>query len=128
DPIQILLWNSSRTLCVSDTWQMSGTNDLFALLVTNLISKLALTSTENSAESPLGVNPFTKQNFYSKEKARKMGKWPGGLGDTKSNRATNWQDSGIVVSFIRIPGSHGPGIPETREANVKCTDKTEGNI
>ncbi|KAI5323476.1 hypothetical protein L3X38_032548 [Prunus dulcis] len=34
---------------------------------------------------------------------------------------------GTVVSLIRNPGSHGPGVPETREANVKCTDKTEGN-
>ncbi|BBH06883.1 CDPK-related kinase 8 [Prunus dulcis] len=40
DPIQIPLWNSSRTLCVSDTWQRSGTNDLFTLLVTNLKSRL----------------------------------------------------------------------------------------
>ncbi|KAI5343196.1 hypothetical protein L3X38_011072 [Prunus dulcis] len=32
---------------------------------------------------------------------------------------------GTVVSLIRIPDSHGPGVPETREANVKCTDKTE---
>ncbi|BBH05668.1 hypothetical protein Prudu_017124 [Prunus dulcis] len=35
---------------------------------------------------------------------------------------------GTVVSLIRNPGSHGPGVPETREANVKCTDKTEGKL
>ncbi|BBG97651.1 hypothetical protein Prudu_006851 [Prunus dulcis] len=35
---------------------------------------------------------------------------------------------GTVVSLIRIPGSHGPGVPETREANVKCTDKTESKL
>ncbi|BBG98447.1 hypothetical protein Prudu_007854 [Prunus dulcis] len=35
---------------------------------------------------------------------------------------------GTVVSLIRIPGSHGPDVPETREANVKCTDKTEGKL
>ncbi|BBN68846.1 hypothetical protein Prudu_605S000400 [Prunus dulcis] len=49
------------------------------------------------------------------------------LGDTKSTRAANWQDSGDVVSLICIPGSHGPGVPETREANVKCTDKLKAN-
>ncbi|BBH02586.1 hypothetical protein Prudu_013206 [Prunus dulcis] len=35
---------------------------------------------------------------------------------------------GTVVSLIIIPCSHGPGVPETREANVKCTDKTEGKL
>ncbi|BBG99274.1 pyrimidine 2 [Prunus dulcis] len=30
--------------------------------------------------------------------------------------------------MIRIPGSHGLGVPETREANVKCTDKTERKL
>ncbi|BBG96969.1 hypothetical protein Prudu_005943, partial [Prunus dulcis] len=35
---------------------------------------------------------------------------------------------GTIVSLIRIPGSHGPGFPETREADVKCADKTEGNL
>ncbi|BBG96852.1 hypothetical protein Prudu_005791, partial [Prunus dulcis] len=35
---------------------------------------------------------------------------------------------GTIVSLIRIPGSPGPGVPETREANVKCTDKTEGKL
>ncbi|BBH07461.1 hypothetical protein Prudu_019407, partial [Prunus dulcis] len=34
---------------------------------------------------------------------------------------------GTVVSLICIPGSHGPGVPETREANVKCTDKLKAN-
>ncbi|BBN70276.1 hypothetical protein Prudu_1454S001100 [Prunus dulcis] len=34
---------------------------------------------------------------------------------------------GTVVSLIRNPGSHGPGVPETREANVKCTDKLKVN-
>ncbi|BBH02421.1 hypothetical protein Prudu_012969 [Prunus dulcis] len=50
------------------------------------------------------------------------------LGDTKSTRAANWQDSGDRSSLIRISGSHGPGVPETREANVKCTDKTESKL
>ncbi|KAI5324742.1 hypothetical protein L3X38_033815 [Prunus dulcis] len=35
---------------------------------------------------------------------------------------------GTVVSLIRIPGSYGPGVPETRETNVKHADKTEGNL
>ncbi|BBG93807.1 FAR1-related sequence 5 [Prunus dulcis] len=35
---------------------------------------------------------------------------------------------GTIVNLIRIPGSHGPGVPETREANVKCIDKTEGKL
>ncbi|BBH06097.1 hypothetical protein Prudu_017653, partial [Prunus dulcis] len=35
---------------------------------------------------------------------------------------------GTVISLIRIPGYHGPGVPETREANVKCTDKTDGKL
>ncbi|BBG93076.1 hypothetical protein Prudu_000980 [Prunus dulcis] len=35
-----------------------------------------------------------------------------GLSDTKSTRATNWQDSGTVVSLIRNPGSQGPGVPK----------------
>ncbi|BBG95635.1 hypothetical protein Prudu_004232 [Prunus dulcis] len=34
---------------------------------------------------------------------------------------------GTVVSMIRNPGSHGPDVPETREANVKCTDKLIAN-
>ncbi|KAI5342863.1 hypothetical protein L3X38_010739 [Prunus dulcis] len=40
---------------------------------------------------------------------------PADLGDTKSNRATN-------------PGTHGPSVLETREVNVKCTDKTENKL
>ncbi|KAI5352194.1 hypothetical protein L3X38_005085 [Prunus dulcis] len=103
-----------------------------------------------------------------------------GLGDTKSTRAANWQDSGdrsqpdpqswqvsvtqsqpesqilaglgdtqsiraanpgsqserqILAGLsdtqsIRAanPSTHGPDVPETREANVKCTDKTEGKL
>ncbi|BBG99387.1 hypothetical protein Prudu_009060 [Prunus dulcis] len=35
---------------------------------------------------------------------------------------------GTVVSLIRNPGSHGLGVLETREANVKCTDKTEDKL
>ncbi|BBN67400.1 hypothetical protein Prudu_66S000600 [Prunus dulcis] len=35
---------------------------------------------------------------------------------------------GTVVSLIRIPGSHGLGVLETREANVKCTDKAESKL
>ncbi|BBH05543.1 hypothetical protein Prudu_016958 [Prunus dulcis] len=35
---------------------------------------------------------------------------------------------GTVVSLIRIPGSHSPDVPETREANVKHADITEGNL
>ncbi|BBG92687.1 hypothetical protein Prudu_000501 [Prunus dulcis] len=35
---------------------------------------------------------------------------------------------GTVVNLIRIPGSHGLGIPETREADVKRADKTEGKL
>ncbi|BBG98630.1 hypothetical protein Prudu_008089, partial [Prunus dulcis] len=34
---------------------------------------------------------------------------------------------GTVVSLIRIPGSHGPGVPETRETNVKCMTKLKAN-
>ncbi|KAI5330822.1 hypothetical protein L3X38_020948 [Prunus dulcis] len=37
------------------------------------------------------------------------------LGDTKSNGAAN-------------PGTHGLSVPETRETNVKCTDKTENRL
>ncbi|KAI5334688.1 hypothetical protein L3X38_024821 [Prunus dulcis] len=80
-----------------------------------------------------------------------------GLDDTKSTRVANWQDSGdnsqpdpqswqisvtpsqpelqILVGLgdtksIRAanPGTYGPGVPEIREANVKCTDKTEGKL
>ncbi|BBH05074.1 hypothetical protein Prudu_016360 [Prunus dulcis] len=47
---------------------------------------------------------------------------------TQSTRAANWQDSGTIVSLICNPGSHGPGVPKTREANVKCTDKTESKL
>ncbi|KAI5351232.1 hypothetical protein L3X38_004123 [Prunus dulcis] len=79
------------------------------------------------------------------------------LGDTKSIRASNWQDSGdysqpdlqswqtsatpsqtelqILADLgdtksnrAANPGTHGPCVPETREANVKCTDKTEGKL
>ncbi|KAI5349446.1 hypothetical protein L3X38_002333 [Prunus dulcis] len=64
-----------------------------------------------------------------------------GLGNTKSIRAANWQDSGDYSQPDQLaglgdakstraanPGIHGPGVPETREANVKCTDKTEGKL
>ncbi|BBG93544.1 hypothetical protein Prudu_001589, partial [Prunus dulcis] len=27
-----------------------------------------------------------------------------------------------VVCLIRNPGTHGPGVPKTHEATVKCTD------
>ncbi|BBH07172.1 hypothetical protein Prudu_019037, partial [Prunus dulcis] len=66
------------------------------------------------------------------------------LGDTKSTRAATGRIQGIVVSLIcnpgrsrsrdtksiraANPGTHGPSVPETREANVKCTDKTEGKL
>ncbi|BBN67546.1 hypothetical protein Prudu_109S000100 [Prunus dulcis] len=50
------------------------------------------------------------------------------LGDTKSTRAANWQDSGDRSQPDPHSGSHGPGVPETREANVKCTDRTEGKL
>ncbi|KAI5354991.1 hypothetical protein L3X38_007886 [Prunus dulcis] len=65
-----------------------------------------------------------------------------GLGDTKSTRAITGRIQGTVVSLIRNPsrsrdtksiraanpGTHGPGVPETREANVKCTDKIENKL
>ncbi|KAI5318354.1 hypothetical protein L3X38_038062 [Prunus dulcis] len=78
-----------------------------------------------------------------------------GLGDTQSVRAANWQDSGDRsqpdplaglgntkstraanpdrsrdTKSIRAanPGTQIPGVPETREANVKCTDKTESKL
>ncbi|KAI5318586.1 hypothetical protein L3X38_038294 [Prunus dulcis] len=35
---------------------------------------------------------------------------------------------GTVVSLILIPSSHGPRVPETREADVKRADKTEGKL
>ncbi|BBG99270.1 hypothetical protein Prudu_008900, partial [Prunus dulcis] len=35
---------------------------------------------------------------------------------------------GTVVSPICILASHDPGVPETRETDVKCTDKTEGKL
>ncbi|KAI5349986.1 hypothetical protein L3X38_002877 [Prunus dulcis] len=35
---------------------------------------------------------------------------------------------GTVVSLISNPGSHSPGVPETRESNVKRTDKIEGKL
>ncbi|KAI5335162.1 hypothetical protein L3X38_025295 [Prunus dulcis] len=35
---------------------------------------------------------------------------------------------GTVVSLIHIPDSHCPGVPETREADVKRVDKTEGKL
>ncbi|BBG97153.1 hypothetical protein Prudu_006183, partial [Prunus dulcis] len=93
-----------------------------------------------------GVNPFTKQNFYSKGKARKVEKRPGGgflCTSTAWGRKTFKKNvsvtqsqpepqtgriQGTVVSLIRILGSHGPGVPKTREANVKCTDKTESKL
>ncbi|BBG97323.1 hypothetical protein Prudu_006408 [Prunus dulcis] len=40
----------------------------------------------------------------------------------------NGRIQGTVVSMIRNPGSHGPGVSETREANVKCTDKTDSKL
>ncbi|KAI5333687.1 hypothetical protein L3X38_023819 [Prunus dulcis] len=119
------------------------------------------------------VKLFTNQDFCNKE-GRKA-RWPGGgfpvhatawghktfenvsLGDTKSIRAANWQDSGdrsqpdmqswqtlttpsqtelqIMADLgdtksnrATNPGTHGPGVPETRETNVKCTDKTESKL
>ncbi|KAI5340782.1 hypothetical protein L3X38_020056 [Prunus dulcis] len=64
-----------------------------------------------------------------------------GLGDKKSIRAANLQDSGDRshpdplaglgdTKSIRAanPGTHGLSVPEIHEANVKCTDKTEGKL
>ncbi|KAI5350269.1 hypothetical protein L3X38_003160 [Prunus dulcis] len=79
-----------------------------------------------------------------------------GLGDTQSTQASTGRIQGTVVNLIRNPGrsrdtksiraanpgrsrdtksiraanpsTHGPSVPETREANVKCTDKTEGKL
>ncbi|BBN68008.1 hypothetical protein Prudu_253S000400, partial [Prunus dulcis] len=65
-----------------------------------------------------------------------------GLGDTQSTQAATGRIQGTVVSLIRNPGrsrdtksiraanpgTHGPGVSETREANVKYTDKTEGKL
>ncbi|BBH00511.1 hypothetical protein Prudu_010519 [Prunus dulcis] len=72
----------------------------------------------------------------------KMARWwiscarlqPGGAKHSKNVSVTQSRPErqtgriqGTVVSLIRIPGSHGPGVPETREANVKCTDKLKAN-
>ncbi|KAI5335192.1 hypothetical protein L3X38_025325 [Prunus dulcis] len=52
-----------------------------------------------------------------------------GLGDTKSTRAANpGRSRDTKSSRAANPGTHGPSVPETREANVKCTDKTEGKL
>ncbi|CAL8169229.1 unnamed protein product [Prunus armeniaca] len=32
-----------------------------------------------------------------------------------------------LINLIRVPPSHGPGVPETRGANVKRADKIERN-
>ncbi|BBH03479.1 hypothetical protein Prudu_014369 [Prunus dulcis] len=60
---------------------------------------------------------------------------PGGAKHSKNVSVTQSQPEpqtgriqGTVVSLIRNPGSQGPGIPETREANVKCTDNTESKL
>ena len=37
DPTQFPLWNPSRILCVSDTWRMPGTNDLFTLFLNKFL-------------------------------------------------------------------------------------------
>ncbi|KAI5334933.1 hypothetical protein L3X38_025066 [Prunus dulcis] len=130
---------------------MSGIIDLIALL----IEISTLTPAENSAESPMrGRQDGPVVDFLCTLQ-------PGGakhlkcLGDTKSIRAANWQDSGDHsqpdplaglgdtksiraanpgrsgdTKSIRVanPGTHGSGVPETREANVKCIDKTEGKL
>ncbi|BBG99566.1 hypothetical protein Prudu_009294, partial [Prunus dulcis] len=84
-------------------------------------------------------------NFYIKGRARKTEKWPGGgfmctstawgrktLKNVSVTQSQPEQQTGriqgTIVSLIRIPGSHGPGVLETREANVKCTDKTKGKL
>ncbi|KAI5325945.1 hypothetical protein L3X38_035019 [Prunus dulcis] len=66
-----------------------------------------------------------------------------GLGDTKSTRAANpgrsWDTKSIRAanpgrsrdtksSRAANPGTHGPSVPETREANVKCTDRTVNKL
>ncbi|BBH03278.1 hypothetical protein Prudu_014102 [Prunus dulcis] len=45
------------------------------------------------------------------------------LGDTKLTRASNWQDSGDRSQSDPHSWLSRSGRPETREANVKCTDK-----
>ncbi|KAI5350268.1 hypothetical protein L3X38_003159 [Prunus dulcis] len=65
-----------------------------------------------------------------------------GLGDTQSTQAATGRIQGTVVNLIRNPGrsrdtksiravnsgTHGLSVSETREANVKCTDKTEATL
>ncbi|KAI5316478.1 hypothetical protein L3X38_036185 [Prunus dulcis] len=49
-----------------------------------------------------------------------------GLGDTQYIRAAN---PGMSRRHTVYPSRKScPGVPETREANVKCTDKTEGKL
>ncbi|KAI5344294.1 hypothetical protein L3X38_012171 [Prunus dulcis] len=54
--------------------------------------------------------------------------WKEKFQSERPEAATCQRAVGGTVALIRIPGSQGPGVPETREANVKCTDKTEGKL
>ncbi|BBH05191.1 hypothetical protein Prudu_016510 [Prunus dulcis] len=49
------------------------------------------------------------------------------LDDTKSTRTANWQDSGDRSQPDPQSWLSRSGLPETREANVKCTDKLKTN-
>ncbi|BBH00013.1 hypothetical protein Prudu_009902, partial [Prunus dulcis] len=54
---------------------------------------------------------------------------PGRSRDTKSSRAANPSRSRHTKSSRAAnPGTHGPRVPETREANVKCTDRSENKL
>ncbi|BBH05368.1 hypothetical protein Prudu_016734, partial [Prunus dulcis] len=79
-----------------------GTNDLIALLITTYFQ-------------------------FSLDSYRKFGRVsPVSVTQSQPEQQTG-RIQGTVVSLIRIPGFHGPGVPETREANVKYTDKLKAN-
>ncbi|BBH10020.1 F-box family protein with DUF295 [Prunus dulcis] len=55
-------------------------------------------------------------------------RYPGRSRGHKSAEPQSWQVSGHQVCRAANPGTHGPSVPETREANVKCTDVTGNNL
>ncbi|KAI5331779.1 hypothetical protein L3X38_021905 [Prunus dulcis] len=59
---------------------------------------------------------------------------PGGARHLKMSRGRKSAEPQILAGLgdisqpSRNPGTHGPGVPKTREANVKYTDVTESTL
>ncbi|KAI5334619.1 hypothetical protein L3X38_024752 [Prunus dulcis] len=95
---------SIRAANWQDTGDYSQPDPLAGLGDTNSI-RVANPGRSRDTKSSRAANPCRSRDTKSSRAAN-----PGRSRDTKSSRAANH-------------GTHGPSVPKTREANVKCTDK-----